>query len=84
MNGNVNFTYKIVDESAQAAILQHIDSAVQQPGMARNSSDGLEAPSAPHELLGSLADLTAKLTRLDQIESTLFAVQDSVKQVYSA
>ena len=84
VNGNVNFTYKIVDESAQAAILQHIDSAVQQPGMARNSSDGLEAPSAPHELLGSLADLTAKLTRLDQIESTLFAVQDSVKQVYSA
>jgi len=84
VNGNVNFTYKVVDESAQAAILQHIDSAVQQPGSTSQSGSGLAAPAAPRELLSSIADLTAKLNRLDQIESSLFSVQDSVKQVYSA
>jgi len=82
VNGNVNFTYKVVDESAQAAILQHIDTAVQPGG---NSNAGsLEAPSAPSELLSSIADLTAKLNRLDQTECTLFDVQNSVKEVYSA
>ena len=59
VNGNANFTYKIVDESAQAAILQHIDSK-QPAGTTSNQS----AASVTTEVLNNLAELESKLARL--------------------